>query len=214
MAFPSKLDEDPKNFPLLIQAYKKASAGKSITLKPGDEVPLKQVPGEPPVKLLCVCASGVTIADSPQAAANPIAAEHVPQAPDPTDNARSVGFLLSDGDFRFLDLGDLTWNVEYKLVHPTNKIGLIDVYQSTHHGLEISNNPGAHQERRSARRHLQQRTAQGRASQCRDRLRRVPGIQAIYQMHRNLQSAEQENTEPASSPTRARATSAPVKEFA
>src|SRR5207253_3691218 len=45
---PEKLQEDPKNFPLLIQAYRQASRGKSITLRPGDEVPLKQTEGGPP----------------------------------------------------------------------------------------------------------------------------------------------------------------------
>src|SRR5262249_51705016 len=32
---PENLDEDPKNFPLLIQAYKTATKGKTTTLKPG-----------------------------------------------------------------------------------------------------------------------------------------------------------------------------------
>src|SRR5438874_4833551 len=35
---PDKLAEDPKNFPLLIQAYKRASQGKSVTVKPGDTI--------------------------------------------------------------------------------------------------------------------------------------------------------------------------------
>src|SRR5438309_2023102 len=34
---PDQLEEDSKNFPLLIQAYRKASQGKSRTLKAGDE---------------------------------------------------------------------------------------------------------------------------------------------------------------------------------
>jgi beta-lactamase superfamily II metal-dependent hydrolase len=194
---PAKLEEDPKNFPLLIQAYRKASGGKSVTLKPGDEVPLKQEPGAPPVKLLCVCASGAVLPDAAGAPANPLAAGHLAQPTDPSDNARSLGFLLSDGDFRFLDLGDLTWNVEYKLVHPTNKLGQVDVYQSTHHGLEISNNPVLI---KSVDPHVaifNNGPRKGGHPSVIATLRRLPGIQAIYQMHRNLLSGDQENTDAA-----------------
>src|SRR5262245_43261926 len=42
------LDED-KNYPLLIAPYKVATQGKSKTLKPGDEIALKQKEGAPPV---------------------------------------------------------------------------------------------------------------------------------------------------------------------
>jgi competence protein ComEC len=193
---PDKLEEDPINFPLLIQAYKTASAGKSKTLKPGDEIPLKQAKGSPPVRLTCLCAGGAVLPDKPGAADNPAAKEHKPKEEDKTDNARSVGVLLHYGGFRFLDLGDLTWNVEYKLVHPSDKVGPVDVYQATHHGLDISNNP------------VLVNTVRPRVAVCNNgarkgghagviaTLRRSPEIQAIYQLHRNVTAAAQENTDP------------------
>lgn len=193
---PAKLDEDPKNFPLLIQAYKQASQGKSTTLKAGDEVPLKQVEGGPPLRILCLCGSGEVIPDKPAAPENPIAREHVPQPADATDNARSLGFLIGYGDFRFLDLGDLTWNIEVKLVAPSDKIGLVDVYQSTHHGLDISNNP-------VVLKTVQPRVAifnngprKGGHASVIGTLRRLPETPVIYQMHRNLLASTQENTDP------------------
>ena len=193
---PQSLQEDPKNFPLLIQAYRTANGGKSTTLKPGDEITLKQKDGSPPVKLLCLCGSGEVLPDKPGAPVNPIAKEHKPQPDDPTDNAKSLGFLLSFGDFRFLDLGDLTWNVEYKLVHPSDKIGPVDVYQTTHHGLEISNNPVLIKTVNPRVAIFNNGPRKGGHPQVTGTLRRLPEIQAIYQVHRNLTVGAQENADP------------------
>ncbi len=192
---PETLAEDPKNFSLLIQAYKKAAQGKSQTLKPGDEIALKQPEGGPAVRLLCLCGSGEVIPDKPRAPENPIAKEHRPQAEDPTDNAKSLGFLFSYGNFRFLDLGDLTWNIEYKLVHPTDKIGIVDVYQSTHHGLEISNNPVVIKTVQPRVAVVNNGARKGGHPSVIATLRRLPDIQAIYQLHRNVTAAAQENTD-------------------
>jgi beta-lactamase superfamily II metal-dependent hydrolase len=193
---PQNLSEDPKDFPLLIQAYKRANGGKSTTLKPGDEVALKQPSGGPPLRLLCLCGSGDVIADKPAAPANPVAKAHQPQPDDPTDNARSLGFLLCYGGFRFLDLGDLTWNIEHKLVSPSDKVGLVDVYQSTHHGLPISNNPVVINTVQPRVAVFNNGPRKGGDPGVIATLRRLPEIKAIYQLHRNVTAGAQENTDP------------------
>ena len=194
---PEALEEDKKGFPLLIQAYRAASKGKSKTLRPGDTLPLRQAEGAPPLRLLCLCGQGEVIPDKPGAPVNPIAKEHKPQPVDKSDNAKSLGFLLSYGGFRFLDLGDLTWNIEYKLVHPTDKIGPVDVYQVTHHGLSISNNPVLIKTVRPRVAIFNNGARKGGHPQVTAALRRVPGIKAIYQLHRNVTVGAQENTDPA-----------------
>jgi beta-lactamase superfamily II metal-dependent hydrolase len=193
---PDQLQEDPQNFPLLIQAYRKATGGKSTVLKPGDEVPLKQTDGAPPVRLRCVSGGREVIGDKPGAAENPVAADNQPMPEDPSDNARSLGFVLSSGGFRFLDLGDLTWNIEYKLVHPTDKLGPVDVYQVTHHGLEISSNPVLLKTVRPRVAIFNNGARKGGHPRVTATLRRLPDIQAIYQMHHNVTVGDQENTDP------------------
>ena len=81
-ALAARLSEDPKNFPVLIEAYKTATEGKSQTLKPGDEIALKQSKGGLPLKLLCVCGAGDVLPDKPDAPENAVAKEHKPKAED------------------------------------------------------------------------------------------------------------------------------------
>jgi beta-lactamase superfamily II metal-dependent hydrolase len=193
---PDQLADDPKGFELLIQAYKLATGGKSKTLRPGDTVPLKQAEKAPPVRLYCLCSGGAVLPDKPNAAENPIASDHQPKDEDKSDNARSLGFLLSYGDFRFLDLGDLTWNIEYKLVHPSDKIGPVDVYQVTHHGLDISSNPVLLRTVKPRVAIFNNGARKGGHPSVTATLRRIPDVQAIYQMHRNVTVGAQENADP------------------
>jgi beta-lactamase superfamily II metal-dependent hydrolase len=66
-------------------------------------------------------------------------------APNPNDggeeNVRSLGMLMTFGKTRILYLGDLTWNMELKLLCPVNLIGKTDVYFVTGHGMDLSSSP-------------------------------------------------------------------------
>ncbi len=54
------------------------------------------------------------------------------------ENARTVGYLVSLGGFQFLDLGDVTVNMQHALACPVNKLGEVDIYQVPHHGNGVA----------------------------------------------------------------------------
>jgi beta-lactamase superfamily II metal-dependent hydrolase len=119
----------------LMEAYLKATAsGKRMIVKPGDRIPLKGA------DVMVVTADGNAI-ESPLPGAgqqNPLCSAAAKKSDDPSENARSLGVLVTYGKFRFVDLGDLTWNKELELACPVNKIGAVDLYVTTHHGMDIS----------------------------------------------------------------------------
>lgn len=67
---------------------------------------------------------------------NPACANAKPIAPDPTENAQSVGLSIAYGAFRVAHLGDLTWNGELELMCPTNKFGTVDLFIVSHHAQQ------------------------------------------------------------------------------
>lgn len=103
---------------------------KRITVKAGDTLPLKGLK----VEIVAANGVGTTRPGKP----NPLCASVQKGPDDPTENARSVGTLLTMGKFRLLNLGDLTWNKELELVCPDNRLGKVDVYLTTHHGADTS----------------------------------------------------------------------------
>jgi competence protein ComEC len=106
-------------------------------VKPGDVLPVKAMQVE------VVSADGEVIA-KPLAAGgeqNPACVASPVKPAEGTENDRSVGMVMTFGQLRILDLGDLTWAKERGLVCPVNKIGRFDVYIVSHHGLDRSGSP-------------------------------------------------------------------------
>jgi hypothetical protein len=53
----------------------------------------------------------------------------------------SVGSVITFGKFRMAHLGDFTWNKEFDLMCPINRIGVLDLWIVSHHGLTASSSP-------------------------------------------------------------------------
>ena len=182
--------------PELKEAYLRVTGGRTTELRPGDTLPLRQTAG-PPLKVRVVASHGLVEGDEAGAPQTRACATHVGRPDDPSDNHRSVGLLVTYGRFEFLDLGDLTWNVEHKLVCPTNRLGAVDVYQVTHHGLDNSNNPDLVRAVRPAVAVVNNGPRKGGKPAVYRTLKETPGVEAVFQVHRNVETAADENAPPA-----------------
>jgi hypothetical protein len=130
--------ETTRDAQVLFNAYMAfAEKGNRIQVKPGDVIPIKGIE----VKVL---SSAGNLLESPLPGAGQPDAECAGfqrHEVDTTENAQSVGLLIAYGGFRMIDLADLTWNKEYDLVCPANKIGAVDLYLISHHGMDLSGSP-------------------------------------------------------------------------
>jgi competence protein ComEC len=117
-------------------AYEKAIAGHAhVVVKPGWGLPIKSLE----VHVLAAAGDHITSPLPGAGEANSYCGSEPAAAADSTENARSVGVLITYGHFRFLDLGDLTKKKELEIACPNNLIGTVDLFLVTHHGADLSN---------------------------------------------------------------------------
>ena len=99
------------------------------------------------------------------------------------DNGESAGFVMSYGRFRTVNLGDLTWNGELDLMCPTNRIGTVDVYLTSHHGLERSGSPALVHALQPRVAVMNNGTRKGGAPDAFRVLHESPGLEDLWQLH-------------------------------
>jgi len=172
-------------------AYEKVVAkARRIMVRAGDGIPIKGLT----VRVLT--AAGEHIADPlPGAGEANMYCDSEPDAPpDPSENARSLGVLITYGKFRFIDLGDLTKKKELELACLNNLVGKVDLYLVTHHGLDQSNakaivwglhprvaimNNGAHK---------------GGSPEAWQMVHDSPGLEDLWQLHYAEDAGKEHNT--------------------
>jgi competence protein ComEC len=113
---------------------------------------------------------------------------------DTTENAHSLGVMITFGKLKILDLGDLTWDKEREIMCPVNKLGKIDILVVSHHGFWPSSShaliDGIH-----ARVALMDNGAKkGGNAPVLDTIRHAPGIEDLWQIHYSEEGGAEHNT--------------------
>ena len=168
-----------------------AGGAKRTIVKAGDSIAVAGLDWR------IVSAAGEVIGNALPGAGDPnsYCADFTAQEPDPTENAQSVGSVVTFGRFRAVHLGDLTWNKEFDLMCPVNRIGAADLFLVSHHGQPISNSPVLVHAIRPRAAIMNNGTRKGGQPDAMKVLYSAPGLEDLWQMHFSLLSG-QEYTRP------------------
>jgi competence protein ComEC len=164
---------------------------KHTVVKPGDKVPIAGLDW----RIVTSAGKGLKTPLPGGGKANPACAGVAMKEPAPTDdNGQSVGSVITFGQFRAIDLGDLLWNNELDLVCPSNPVGTVDIYFVTHHGLDASGAPPLVHGVQPRVAIMQNGTRKGAGAQAVATIRSSPGLEDLWQLHWSYNAGIEQNS--------------------
>jgi len=183
-------DADPdgnrnSTWPLTSKPYRNMSVSTRHRVEPGSVLPLAAAGN--PISLKCAITRQSPVAaplEGPRS--RPGTEAPALKDPDTSDNANSSAWVLTFGDFRFFDGGDLTWNAETRLVWPQVLVPQVDLLQITHHGFDVSNHPRLVAALNPRVTVMNNGPTKGTTGPVMAILRSLPELEAQYQLHRNV----------------------------
>lgn len=173
----------------LVRAYEAYRAkGKHLQVKPGDKIPIKGLDVE-------VVASGYELIGQPGAGTpNPHCGKEALREEDKTENARSIGMVITFGKFRLANLGDLTWNKEIELMCPNARVAPVDVYLTTHHGMNLSGPAAIVHALRPRVAVMNNGARKGGSPEAWQVIRKSPGLEDLWQLHYAIAGGRENNS--------------------
>ncbi len=163
--------------------------GEHTVVKPGDTVPIKGLS----VKVLTAAGEHIPAPLPGAGQPNSYCATTPKRDADPTENAQSVGVLVTFDKFRFLDMGDLTWNKELELMCPNNPIGTVDVLLVSHHGLNQSNSPALVDAVHPRVAIMNNGARKGASPDAWQTVKASPGLEDLWQLHYAVAGGKEHN---------------------
>ena len=163
-----------------------ASGAGHVVAKAGDLLPIRGL------KVLAVSADGNVLGKAVRGGGkeNPFCAASEVRRVDETENARSLGVLITFGKVKILDLGDLTWDKERSLMCPRNELGPIDINVVSHHGFYQSSSPALVDAIAARVAIMDNGESKGGSPPTYKTLAAAPGLKRLWQLHFSLEAGE------------------------
>src|SRR3954467_9584978 len=174
------------------QAYAELyGKAKHLVVKPGDRVPVAGVDWRIVSSAGSVLKTPLPGGGKPNAACAAFTPKDITTDP---ENGQSVGSVVTLGQFRTIDLGDLLWNKEFELMCPNNPIGQVDLYLVSHHGTDSSGSAVLVHGLQPRVAVMQNGTRKGAGTQTMPTMRTSPGLEDIWQLHWGYGAGVEQNS--------------------